>query len=137
RAHDLARGVDHAGPFGRRQRDSGVADHAVDDEDVLRRIERARRIEHPAAADQHRAATPREDRRRHRRHAGDPPRLPARRNSTAMRTATPFVTWSRITEYGPSATSGDSSMPRLTGPGCMINTSGRAWTASFSSVRPQ
>ena len=54
-----------------------------------------------------------------------------------MRTATPWDTWSRMTEYGPSATSGASSMPRFTGPGCMISTSGRACRVSLSSVSPQ
>ena len=39
-----------------------------------------------------------------------------------MRTATPLVTWSRITEWGPSATFEASSMPRLMGPGCMTST---------------
>ena len=34
-----------------------------------------------------------------------------------MRTATPLVTWSRMTEYGLSATSGEISTPRFTGPG--------------------
>src|SRR5678815_4391054 len=52
-----------------------------------------------------------------------------------MRTATPFFTWSRITEYGPSATSGDSSTPRFTGPGCMISTSGRH-CCRRATVRP-
>ena len=36
-----------------------------------------------------------------------------------MRTATPFATWSRITEEKLSATSGAISTPRLTGPGCI------------------
>jgi len=47
-----------------------------------------------------------------------------------MRTRHALGHWSRITEYGPSATSGDSSTPRFTGPGCMMSTSGRAWAAS-------
>ena len=47
-------------------------------------------------------------------------------SSTAIRTATPLATWSRITEYGPSATSEAISTPRFIGPGCMIITSGLA-----------
>ena len=41
-----------------------------------------------------------------------------------MRTASPLVTCSRITEFGPSATSLVSSTSRLIGPGCMISASG-------------
>ena len=36
-----------------------------------------------------------------------------------MRTATPFATWSRITDDRLSATSGAISTPRLIGPGCI------------------
>src|ERR1017187_10897258 len=36
-----------------------------------------------------------------------------------MRTATPFSTWSRITESGPSATAESISTPRFIGPGCI------------------
>src|SRR6266852_2799769 len=43
-----------------------------------------------------------------------------------MRTATPLATCSRITEYGPSATSDAISTPRFIGPGCMMITSGFA-----------
>src|SRR5439155_17707235 len=48
---------------------------------------------------------------------------PSSRYSTAMRTATPEATWSRMTEYGPSATSVAISTPRFIGPGCMMMTS--------------
>ena len=51
---------------------------------------------------------------------------PASRYSTAIRTATPLATCSRITEYGPSATSESISTPRFIGPGCMMMTSGCA-----------
>src|SRR5205085_1370482 len=44
-------------------------------------------------------------------------------HSTAIRTARPLVTWSRITLWGPSATSGVISTPRLIGPGAMIRMS--------------
>ena len=52
-----------------------------------------------------------------------------------MRTATPFVTWSRITEYGPSATSLAISTPRFMGPGCRMSTSFFA-RCTRASVRP-
>ena len=53
-----------------------------------------------------------------------------------MRTATPFVTWSRMTEYGPSATSLAISTPRFIGPGWRISTSFLA-RRTRSSVRPK
>src|SRR3989442_47009 len=43
-----------------------------------------------------------------------------------MRTARPLVTWSMMTEYGPSATSLAISSPRLSGPG------GRMMTSRFA-----
>ncbi len=52
-----------------------------------------------------------------------------------MRTATPFATWCSSTERGPSATSGDISTPRLTGPGCITIESGFE-RSSRSGVRP-
>ncbi len=52
-----------------------------------------------------------------------------------MRTATPLLTWSRITDCGPSATSEAISMPRFIGCGCITMASGLA-TASRSGVRP-
>ena len=66
---------------------------------------------------------PRRDRRRgrpssrSRAHDAASARRPAAGRGRAMRTATPFVTWSRITEYGPSATSLAISTPRFMGPG--------------------
>ena len=56
-------------------------------------------------------------------------------SSTAMRTATPLRTWSRITDCGPSATSEAISMPRFMGCGCMTMASGLA-LASRSADRP-
>jgi len=53
-----------------------------------------------------------------------------------MRTATPLATWSRMTEYGPSATSDAISTPRFIGPGCITRTSGFA-RRSRSSVIPK
>src|SRR5258708_32616811 len=43
-------------------------------------------------------------------------RVPARRYRTAIRTATPFVTWSVITDCGPAATSAAISTPSFIGP---------------------
>src|SRR4029079_12232078 len=57
-------------------------------------------------------------------HAASPPRSapePSRRKSTAMRTATPLVTWSRITEPGNSPGSATISTPRFIGPGCITS----------------
>ena len=42
---------------------------------------------------------------------------PESRYRTAIRTATPFVTWGSITERGPSATAESISTPRFMGPG--------------------
>src|SRR5690606_31960167 len=50
---------------------------------------------------------------------------------TAIRTATPFVTCSRMTLRGPSATSAANSRSRLIGPGCMMS----AWRGASSSTR--
>ena len=52
-----------------------------------------------------------------------------------MRTATPQLTCWRITARGPSATCGETSTPRLIGPGCMTIASGFAY-ASVRSDRP-
>src|SRR6266850_1636953 len=53
--------------------------------------------------------------------------------STAMRTATPLLTCSRMTERGPSATSEAISTPRFMGPGCMTSTLGEASFTRFAS----
>src|SRR2546423_5955111 len=63
------------------------------------------------------------------------PRPPASRYSNAIRIATPFATWSVITECRPAATSGAISTPSFMGPGCMTSTSGDA-SASRAAVRP-
>jgi len=49
-----------------------------------------------------------------RRSSGHPA---ATASSTAMRTATPLLTWARMTDCGPSATSEAISMPRFIGCG--------------------
>ena len=54
-------------------------------------------------------------------------RLAASASSTAMRTATPISTWSRIRlRSGSSATALSISTPRFIGPGCMTSASGLA-----------
>jgi hypothetical protein len=53
-----------------------------------------------------------------------------------MRTATPLVTWSRITECGPSATSLSISTPRFMGPGCRMSRS-RGARSTRSRVTPK
>jgi hypothetical protein len=50
-------------------------------------------------------------------HARSSSSWPASRYNTAIRTATPLATCSRITEYGPSATSESISTPLFMGPG--------------------
>ena len=52
---------------------------------------------------------------------------PATRKRTAIRTASPLVTCSRMTDWGPSAMAESSSTPRLMGPGCMIRASGEMY----------
>ena len=47
-------------------------------------------------------------------------------SSTAMRTATPISTCSRISDWAPSATAVSISTPRFIGPGCMTSASGLA-----------
>src|SRR5690606_3431433 len=99
RDHESAR-VHDLGAVGRVDPHPHLRHQAVDEEDVEERVDPARRVDHPPAPDQ---------RRLHRTLppfaasavSGSPP---ASRYSTAMRTATPFVTCSRITECGPSAT---------------------------------
>src|SRR5512143_2772504 len=92
-------------------------DSVVDDQHVGPLVERLRRIDHASATQQNRAAH---------RSPAPPPRFADSANSglppdskynTAMRTATPFVTCSRITLKGPSATSESISTPRFIGPG--------------------
>lgn len=49
--------------------------------------------------------------------------FPANKYRTAIRTATPFSTCSRIMDWLESATSLSSSTPLLMGPGCIMTTS--------------
>src|SRR5207249_11982188 len=54
----------------------------------------------------------------------------------ALPISTPFVTWSRITLCGPSATRESISTPRFMGPGCMM-VMGRPAFSSRSAVTPK
>ena len=55
----------------------------------------------------------------------------------AIRTATPFSTCSRMTLRGPSATSDESSTPRLMGPGWRMAQVGVSHSAAFLALSPQ
>ena len=108
-------------------------DRAVGEHQVSSGVEILRGIQHPAAAQHHSPGlgipVPRSSlalpARRFPTHRSLPPFAasansggpPASRYSTAMRMATPFVTCSRITLWGPSATSESISTPRFMGPG--------------------
>jgi len=60
---------------------------------------------------------------------------PASRYSSAIRIATPLVTWSVMTDWAPAATSAAISTPSFIGPGCMTSASGLA-VASRAEVSP-
>ena len=96
----------------------GFADHAVGDQDVAGNIEIARRIDDPRIGEQDAGG----GRRAH--HAFGKLRDSA--SSTAMRTATPISTCSRISDCAPSATAESISTPRFIGPGCITSASGLA-----------
>src|SRR5262249_22320699 len=92
----------------------GVADLAVRDQHIAIGIEIARRIDDPGVGEQDRAAVGQH-------HAFGKFRDKA--SSTAMRTATPISTCSRISDCAPSATLESISTPRFIGPGCMTSAS--------------
>src|SRR5678815_1002772 len=92
---------------------------SIDDQDVRYRIHLACGINHAAIFDEQ-------------VHELWPPII---RKRIAIRTATPEATWSRITEYGPSATSVAISTPRFIGPGCMMMASGLA-PSTLARVKP-
>ena len=95
-----------------------VADHAVGDQHVAGAVEIARRIDDAGVGEQDRAAIGQHD------HAFG--RLRASASSTAIRTATPISTCSRISDCAPSATIESISTPRFIGPGCITSASGLA-----------
>ena len=124
RRDQLAAAVDHLGAFrhaGRADALLGLADDAVGDQQI-------------AGENRGRATDRRSGRWRagsgggrtawHRAHAFGKFRDSA--SSTAMRTATPISTCSRISDCAPSATIESISTPRFIGPGCMTSASGLA-----------
>ncbi len=81
-------GVDGLRPLGSGEADAQPSDAPVGHQHVLHGVDAVRRVEDAPVPDQ-------EARRAGPAHAA---LLPARRYSTAIRTATPFDTWSRMTE---------------------------------------
>ena len=96
-----------------------VPDHAVGDQHVSRFVEIARRIDDARVGEQDRARIG-----EHSAHTFG--RLRESASSTAIRTATPISTCSRIKDCAPSATLESISTPRFIGPGCMTSASGLA-----------
>ena len=118
----LAAAIDHIGAFrhaGSADAFLGLADDAVGDQQVADDVEIARRIDDPGIGEQDRAAVG-----QHHRHAFGKFRESA--SSTAMRTATPISTCSRISDCAPSATMESISTPRFIGPGCITSAPGFA-----------
>ena len=60
---------------------------------------------------------------------------PASRYSSAIRIATPFVTWSVMTDCAPAATSGGDLDALVHRPGCITSAPGLA-SASRAAVSP-
>ena len=101
---DVAAAIDDLGAFrhaGRADAALGLADRAVGDQHVAGKIEVARRIDDPRVGEQDRAAVAAID-----QHGHAFGRLRDSASSTAMRTATPISTCSRISDCAPSATIG-------------------------------
>src|SRR5262249_9636153 len=99
----------------------GLAHHAVGDQEVAGKVELARRIDDARVGEQDRTAV---GQRHLSVHAFG--RLRDSASSTAMRTATPISTCSRMSEWAPSATSESISTPRFIGPGCITRAPGLA-----------
>ena len=122
RRDDLAGAINNVCAF-RHARSSdapaGVADHAVGNQHIAGAINIPRRIDQPGVGEQDGAAIC-----THMVHALG--RLRASASSTAMRTATPISTCSRISDCAPSATMESISTPRFIGPGCITSASGLA-----------
>src|SRR5881397_2608430 len=113
--------VPNLGAVGRPETGANRGDFPVLNEDVRDLVEAPARVDHAAALQEqgpHHSGPP--DRFAASASSGRPP---ASRYSTAIRTATPLVTWSRITLCGPSATRESISTPRFIGPGCMMSRS--------------
>src|SRR6188768_1884768 len=91
--------------------------HAVAHDELAGPLPSARRIDQPGATQVevgHEAPVPGPTGA-----AGDEPLTPASRYSSAIRIATPFVTWSVMTDCAPAATSSAISTRSFIGPGCM------------------
>ena len=143
---DLAAAVDDLGALGHAGRADaalGLADHAFGDQEVAGKIEIARRIDDPGVGEQDRAAVGQHQfgfgcqQHNEPQLSGRPyPMTMTKRyafgrfrdsaSSTAMRTATPISTCSRISDCAPSATMESISTPRFIGPGCITSASGLA-----------
>src|SRR5213594_152683 len=136
RRDDRAAHVAHRGSGRCAEARAHGGDAAVLDQHVRGLVQVAARVHHPAALEQqwcrHQSVPPAAGPFAASASSGLPP---ASRYSTAIRTATPFVTWSRITLCGPSATRESISTPRFIGPGCMT-VSARGALASRSTVTP-
>src|SRR5262245_9268410 len=118
----LAATVDDVGAFGHAgcaDAFLGLAYHAFGDQQIADNIEIARRIDDPGIGEQDRAAIG-----QYHRHAFG--RFRESASSTAIRTATPISTCSRISDWAPSATMESISTPRFIGPGCMTRAPGFA-----------
>ena len=119
--NDLAGAIDDVGAFGHAGRTDAAAafaDGAVGDQHVADPVEIPGGIDQPGVGKQYRAAVS--------QHVYAFGRLRASASSTAMRTATPISTCSRISDCAPSATIESISTPRFIGPGCITSASGLA-----------
>ncbi|MGY4417131.1 hypothetical protein ACVWW4_008867 [Bradyrhizobium sp. LB7.1] len=98
---------------------AGLADGAVGDQDVADAVKIPGGIDDAGIGKQNGSSID-----QHGHHAFG--RLRASASSTAMRTATPISTCSRIRDCAPSATAVSISTPRFMGPGCITSASGFA-----------
>ncbi len=120
--HDLAGAVDDVGALGdagRSDAATGLADDAVGNQDIAGAVEIPAGIDDAGVGKQDGTAVS-----QHEHHAFG--KLRASASSTAIRTATPISTCSRISDCAPSATAVSISTPRFIGPGCMTSASGLA-----------
>ncbi len=118
---DPAGAIDDVGAFGhagRADAAAAFADGAVGDQHVADPVEIPGGIDQAGVGEQHRAAVG--------QHVHAFGRLRASASSTAIRTATPISTCSRISDCAPSATIESISTPRFIGPGCITSASGLA-----------
>ena len=138
--HDEPPGVQDLVPGPGDDLGRGADDPPLLDEEVEPPVGPIRWVDEPSAFNEqwHLPPSPRTSRPAFRPPGGTPPpegrtgaprprpTAPASRYRMAIRQATLYSTCSRMTEKGPSATSGAISTPRLIGPGCMMRRSGLA-----------